>query len=154
VGSNPDDATKRMRRQSRSKTFKVEISFVAKIPLKAITNAIQGQESEHYQEALRVLDIILRQNAAKQGCLLIRQSFFHENPRNITNIGGGVQSCRGFHSSFRVTQRGLSLNVDVSTTLLVKPGPLVDFLLENQNVQQPNFIDWSKVILYYYSIYK
>jgi hypothetical protein len=41
---------------------------------------------------------------------------------------------------------------DVSTTLLVKPGALVDFLLENQNVQQPNLIDWSKVILYYYSI--
>ncbi|WJX36419.1 hypothetical protein P8452_24298 [Trifolium repens] len=144
VGRNPDDATKRMRRQSRSKTLKVEINYVTKIPLKAITNAIQGQESEHYQEALRVLDIILRQNAAKQGCLLIRQSFFHENPRNIKNLGGGVQCCRGFHSSFRVTQRGLSLNVDVSTTLLVKPGALVDFLLENQNVQQPNLIDWSK----------
>jgi eukaryotic translation initiation factor 2C len=66
VGRNLDDATKRMRRQPRSKTFKVEISYVTKIPLKAITNAIQGQESEHYQEALRVLDIILRQNAAKQ----------------------------------------------------------------------------------------
>ncbi|KAK2439745.1 protein argonaute [Trifolium repens] len=144
VGRNLDDATKRMRRQPRSKTFKVEISYVTKIPLKAITNAIQGQESEHYQEALRVLDIILRQNAAKQGCLLIRQSFFHDNPRNIKNLGGGVQCCRGFHSSFRVTQKGLSLNVDVSTTLLVKPGALVDFLLENQNVQQPNLIDWSK----------
>ncbi|WJX30417.1 Protein argonaute 4A, variant 2 [Trifolium repens] len=33
---------------------------------------------------------------------------------------------------------------DVSTTLLVKPCTLVDFLLENQNVQQPNLIDWSK----------
>lgn len=144
VGRNPDDATKRMRRQSRSKTFNVEISYVTKIPLKAITNAIQGQESEHYQEALRVLDIILRQNAAKQGCLLIRQLFFHDNPRNIKNLGGGVQCCRGFHSSFRVTQKGLSLNVDVSTTLLVKPGALVNFLLENQNFQQPNLIDWSK----------
>jgi hypothetical protein len=37
--------------------------------------------------------------------------FFHDNPRNIKNLGGGVQCCRGFHSSFRVTQKGLSLNV-------------------------------------------
>jgi len=34
----------------------------------------------------------------------------------------------------------------VSTTLLVKPGPVVDFLLQNQNVQKPNLIDWTKVI--------
>jgi hypothetical protein len=36
---------------------------------------------------------------------------------------------------------------DVSTTLLVKPGPVVDFVLQNQNVQKPNLIDWTKVIL-------
>ncbi|XP_003598353.2 protein argonaute 4A [Medicago truncatula] len=144
VGSNPSEATKRMKHQSRSKTFKVEISHVSKIPLQEITDALRGQESEHYQEAFNFLDTILRQNAAKQGCLRIHKSYFHDNQKNITNLEGGIQCCRGFHSSFRVTQRGLSLNVDVSTTLLVKPGPVVDFLLQNQNVQKPNLIDWTK----------
>jgi eukaryotic translation initiation factor 2C len=55
-----------MRQPYNSKTFKVEISFVVKIPMNAIANAIWGQESENSQEALRVLDIILRQHAAKQ----------------------------------------------------------------------------------------
>ncbi|PHT92476.1 hypothetical protein T459_00358 [Capsicum annuum] len=56
---------KRLRRPYQSKTFKVKISFAAKIPMQAITNALRGQESENSQEALRVLDIILRQHVAK-----------------------------------------------------------------------------------------
>lgn len=46
-----------------------------------------------------------------RGCLLVRQSFFHNNPRNFADLGSGVLGCRGFHSSFRATQGGLSLNM-------------------------------------------
>ncbi|RDX95578.1 Protein argonaute 4A, partial [Mucuna pruriens] len=146
---SPDDslsegASKRMRLRSRSKTINLDVKYAAKIPMQAIANALRGQDSERFQEALRVLDVILRQHAANQGCLVVRQSFFHGNPRNFTEIGGGVLGCRGFHSSFRATQGGLTLNIDVSTTMIVKPGPVVDFLLQNQNVQQPSFIDWTK----------
>uniref|UniRef100_A0A0D9WZ08 Piwi domain-containing protein n=1 Tax=Leersia perrieri TaxID=77586 RepID=A0A0D9WZ08_9ORYZ len=135
---------KRVRRSYQTKTFKVELCFAAKIPMSAIAQAIRGQESENSQEALRVLDIILRQHSAKQGCLLVRQSFFHNNPNNFVDLGGGVMGCRGFHSSFRGTQSGLSLNIDVSTTMIVKPGPVIDFLLANQKVDHPNKIDWQK----------
>lgn len=65
-GSPNDSDKKRIRRPYHSKTYKVEISFAAKIPMQAIANALRGQESENSQEALRVLDIILRQHAAKQ----------------------------------------------------------------------------------------
>ncbi|XP_068658770.1 protein argonaute 4B-like [Aristolochia californica] len=142
--SHDETEKKRRRRPYQSKTFKVEISFAAKIPLQAIGNALRGNESENSQEALRVLDIILRQHAAKQGCLLVRQSFFRNEPRNFVDIGGGVLGCRGFHSSFRTSQGGLSLNIDVSTTMIVKPGPVVDFLVDNQKVNHPNLIDWAK----------
>ncbi|KAK8498367.1 hypothetical protein V6N12_032919 [Hibiscus sabdariffa] len=135
---------KRIKRPYQSKTFKVEISFAAKIPMQAIQSALRGQESENSQEALRVLDIILRQHAAKQGCLLVRQSFFQNNPDNFTDIGGGVLGCRGFHSSFRASQGGLSLNIDVSTTMIIRPGPVVDFLLANQNARDPFSLDWTK----------
>ncbi|KAM7473009.1 hypothetical protein LguiA_011192 [Lonicera macranthoides] len=143
-GSPNESDRKRSRRQYQSKTFKVAISYAAKIPMQAIVSALRGQESEHFQEAVRVLDIILRQHAAKQGCLLVRQSFFHNEPRNFTDLGGGVLGCRGFHSSFRATQGGLSLNIDVSTTMIVQPGPVVDFLIANQKVRDPSEIDWSK----------
>ncbi|KAJ4842473.1 Protein argonaute-4 [Turnera subulata] len=143
-GSPNDSDRKRLRRPYRSKTFKVEISFAAKIPKQAIANALRGEESENSQEALRVLDIILRQNAAKQGCLLVRQSFFHNDSRNFVDLGGGVLGCRGFHSSFRATQAGLSLNMDVSTTMIIQPGPVVDFLISNQNARDPFSLDWAK----------
>lgn len=143
-GSPNEGDRKRMRRPYQSKTFKVEISFAAKIPMQAIANALRGQESENSQEALRVLDIILRQHAAKQGCLLVRQSFFHNDPKNFADVGGGVLGCRGFHSSFRTSQGGLSLNIDVSTTMIIQPGPVVDFLIANQNVRDPFSLDWSK----------
>lgn len=37
------------------------------------------------------------------------------------------------------------LFLDVSTTMIVKPGPVIDFLLSNQNVREPRYIDWAKV---------
>ncbi|GAU33241.1 hypothetical protein TSUD_333640 [Trifolium subterraneum] len=92
----------------------------------------------------RVLDIILRQHAAKPGCLLVRQNFFHNAPKNFTDVGGGVLGCRGLHSSFRTTQSGLSLNIVVATTMIVHPGPVVDFLIANQNVRDPFSLDWNK----------
>lgn len=64
-GSPNDADRKRVRRPYHTKTFKVEISFAARIPMQAIGNALRGQETENSQEAIRVLDIILRQHAAK-----------------------------------------------------------------------------------------
>lgn len=57
---------KRVRRPYQTKTFKVELSFAAKIPMSAIAQTLRGQESEHTQEAIRVIDIILRQQSVKQ----------------------------------------------------------------------------------------
>ncbi|KAI5406996.1 protein argonaute 4 [Lathyrus oleraceus] len=135
---------KRVRRPFNSKAFKVEISFATKVPMYAIANALRGQETENFQEAVRVLDIILRQHAAKQGCLLVRQNFFHNDPKSFADVGGGVLGCRGFHSSFRATQSGLSLNIDVTTTMIIQPGPVVDFLISNQNARDPFQLDWAK----------
>ena len=62
---NNESDKKRVRHPYRSKTFKAEFSFVAKIPMKSIASALHGQESENSQEALRVLDIILRHHASQ-----------------------------------------------------------------------------------------
>lgn len=107
-----------------------------------------------------------------RGCLLVRQSFFHNDAKYFSNNHGGFHLCRGFHSSFRATQGGLSLNIgnsffhctvsnvesklifltfcyfssDVSSTLIVSPGPVIDFLVLNQEVRDPSSIDWKKVL--------
>lgn len=126
------------------KTFNVQIRYTTKIPLNAIGLAHSGSEAKHTQDALRVLDIILRQQQAKRGCLLVKQSYFDGDFANITDLGGGVAGCRGFHSSFRTTHGGLFLNLDVSNTIVVKPGPVIDFLIANQNVQSAKEVDWDK----------
>lgn len=59
-----------MRRSYQPKTFKVELIQAAKIPMSAIGQVIRGQESEDSLEAVRVLDIILRQHSAKQYVLI------------------------------------------------------------------------------------
>ncbi|XP_061342439.1 protein argonaute 16 [Gastrolobium bilobum] len=145
ANGSPRKETKRSKHSFQSKIFMVEISFAAKIPLQSIALALKGVESNtNSQDALRVLDIVLRQQAANRGCLLVRQSFFHDDLRNFTDVGGGVTGVQGFHSSFRPTQGGLSLNMDVSTTIILKPGPVIDFLLSNQNVKEARYIDWAK----------
>ncbi|XP_074336807.1 protein argonaute 4-like [Apium graveolens] len=64
---SPDENDrKRLKRPYQSKTYKVEISYAGKSPVQAIAQALRGQDSENSQEALRVLDIILRQHAAKR----------------------------------------------------------------------------------------
>lgn len=141
--SNQTDL-KRQKCSFQSKTFNVEISFAAAIPMRPIALALKGLEVEKTGDALRVIDIILRQQAAKRGCLLVRQSFFHDDVRNLVDVGGGVSACRGFHSSFRTTQDGLSLNMDVSSTMILTPGPVLDFLLKNQNLKDPRHIDWGR----------
>ncbi|XP_045814117.1 protein argonaute 16 isoform X2 [Trifolium pratense] len=142
---SPHGENKRSKRSFPPKAFTVEISFSAKIPLQSIALSLKGIESyANSQDALRVLDTILRQRAANRGCLLVRQSFFHDDSKNFIDVGGGVTGVRGFHSSFRLTQGGLSLNMDVSTTMIVKPGPVIDFLLTNQSVREPRYIDWAK----------
>lgn len=65
-GSPDKGDRKRSKRQPRSKTYLVVISYATKIPMQAIADVLHGKESENFQEAVRVLDVILRQHAAKQ----------------------------------------------------------------------------------------
>ncbi|KAH0454153.1 hypothetical protein IEQ34_016077 [Dendrobium chrysotoxum] len=151
--------------KSWGKTIKVELSLVAEIPMQSIDH-----KTENSQEALRVLVIMLRQHAVKKyalqsddicfmlkltfesqyllyfcrGCHPVRRSFFHDNQSNYTDLGGGVIGCRGFHSSLRPVQGGLSLNIDVATAIIVRPGPVIEFLIANQNVRDPFQVDWEK----------
>ncbi|KAL1221220.1 Protein argonaute 6 [Cardamine amara subsp. amara] len=143
---SPSGISKRSKRSLLPRSYQVHIHYAARIPLKTVLVSERGASStpeRSSQDALRVLDIVLRQQAAERGCLLVRQAFFH-NDRNPIEVGGGVIGIRDFHSSFRPTHEGLSLNIDVSTTMILQPGPVIKFLLANQSVQSPQQIDWTK----------
>lgn len=63
---SPNESGKRSKCSLQSKSFTVDISYAAKIPLKSISLALEGAEPETVQDALRVLDTVLRQQAANR----------------------------------------------------------------------------------------
>jgi eukaryotic translation initiation factor 2C len=65
-GSPSEMDHKKKRREERGEKFKVEITFAAKISMKALQAVIQGEVSDKAQDALRVLDIVLRQHASRK----------------------------------------------------------------------------------------
>ncbi|XP_010509947.1 PREDICTED: protein argonaute 6-like [Camelina sativa] len=140
---SPSSTCKRSKRSFLPRSYKVQIHFTAKIPFKSVPVTQRGADTpdKSAQDALRVLDTVLRQQAAGRGCLLVRQAYFHNNGYSF-EVGGGVKGIKGLHSSFRPTHGGLSLNIDVSTTMILEPGPVIKFLLANQSVESPRQIDW------------
>lgn len=65
-GGSSSEPSKRSKRSFQSKTFNVDISYAAKIPLRSVSLALRGAEADNSQDALRVLDIVLRQQAANR----------------------------------------------------------------------------------------
>ncbi|MCI04417.1 protein argonaute 4-like, partial [Trifolium medium] len=100
---------KRQKASYGTKSYVVQIRYESTISLRDIANALMEHKTEN--NIARVLDIILRQHAAKQDCLLVRQNFFHNDVCSFFTVGDGVSGCRGHHPIFRNTQSGLSLNI-------------------------------------------
>uniref|UniRef100_A0A0E0FJZ9 Uncharacterized protein n=1 Tax=Oryza nivara TaxID=4536 RepID=A0A0E0FJZ9_ORYNI len=208
-GSPGGSDRKRMKRPMAVKKFMVEISFAAKVPMSAIAEVLRGQETENSMEALRVLDITLRQHSVKHTQIRSNKNqhsqitavYLYESDE-ITGVGGrgdehlqrrprrargaALATCphggRGdVHLRRRLTPVAVATapaaaaeggvgdvpllrrrqrppavarapaaaalpveRVDVSTTMIVRPGPVIEFLLFNQNIKNPHEIDWGK----------
>ncbi|KAH6808549.1 hypothetical protein C2S51_000305 [Perilla frutescens var. frutescens] len=121
-GSPNGNDQKRQKLSPCSKMFRVQMSFVSQISMKSFS-----------ERSLRVLNIILQQQACRKGCLVVGQSFFLHEQSNYVDLGGGILGCRGFFLSFRALQGGLFLIHDLSMTTTIQPGAVVDFLMSNQN---------------------
>ncbi|RZC85893.1 hypothetical protein C5167_026561 [Papaver somniferum] len=74
----------------------------------SLENVLRCQESENSKKHY---DIGYHFKAAccQTGCLLVRQFFFHNNPKNFADLRIGVLGCRGLHFSFRATESGLNI---------------------------------------------
>ncbi|KAJ7299659.1 hypothetical protein O6H91_Y182400 [Diphasiastrum complanatum] len=126
-----DDDKKKKRKTTSRREFTVKIEFAATVNMRSIDSlVIKSQPAPTAQDALRVLDIVLREYAAQRDYLLIRESYFHPTFGAEGDLGEGVSAWKGFHASFKPTSSGLSLNLDISTTTVLKPLPVVQFLSE------------------------
>ncbi|CAM8943710.1 unnamed protein product [Rhodiola kirilowii] len=116
----------------REREFKVVIKFAARADLHHLELFLQGRQADAPQEALQVLDIVLRELPTSRYCPVGR-SFYSPNLGRRQPLGDGLESWRGFYQSIRPTQMGLSLNIDMSSTAFIEPLNVIDFVQELLN---------------------
>ncbi|KAJ0974499.1 hypothetical protein J5N97_016464 [Dioscorea zingiberensis] len=115
--------------QRRERPFKVVIKFAARADLHHLELFLSGKQAEAPQEALQVLDIVLRELPTAR-YLPVGRSFYSPDLGRRQPLGEGLESWRGFYQSIRPTQMGLSLNIDMSSTAFIEPLPVIDFVTQ------------------------
>ncbi|XP_020084253.1 protein argonaute 1B-like isoform X3 [Ananas comosus] len=116
----------------RENPFKVLIKFAARADLHHLAMFLAGKQADAPQEALQVLDIVLRELPTARYSPVGR-SFYSPNLGRRQQLGEGLESWRGFYQSIRPTQMGLSLNIDMSSTAFIEPLPVIDFVVQLLN---------------------
>ncbi|KAK4394914.1 protein argonaute 1B [Sesamum angolense] len=130
----------------REREFKVVIKFAARADLHHLGMFLQGRQADAPQEALQVLDIVLRELPTTRYCPVGR-SFYSPDLGRRQPLGEGLESWRGFYQSIRPTQMGLSLNIDMSSTAFIEPLPVIDFVTQllNRDVSARPLSDADRV---------
>lgn len=130
----------------REREFKVVIKFAARADLHHLGMFLQGRQADAPQEALQVLDIVLRELPTSRYCPVGR-SFYSPDLGRRQPLGEGLESWRGFYQSIRPTQMGLSLNIDMSSTAFIEPLPVIDFVAQllNRDVSARPLSDADRV---------
>ncbi|XP_073136369.1 protein argonaute 1B-like [Henckelia pumila] len=130
----------------REREFKVVIKFAARADLHHLGMFLQGRQADAPQEALQVLDIVLRELPTSRYSPVGR-SFYSPDLGRRHPLGEGLESWRGFYQSIRPTQMGLSLNIDMSSTAFIEPLPVIDFVTQllNRDVSARPLSDADRV---------
>jgi eukaryotic translation initiation factor 2C len=105
----------------------VVIKFAARADLHHLGQFLAGHQADAPQEALQVLDIVLRELPTHR-YVPVGRSFYSPNLGMRKSLGEGLESWRGFYQSIRPTQMGLSLNIDMSSTVFIEPKPVLEFI--------------------------
>lgn len=122
------------------------IKFSARADLHRLGEFLSGRQADAPQEALQVLDIVLRELPThrlltcprfqlpilwiiRMGSMInalfvcnrfcpVGRSFYSPDLGRRQPLGEGLESWRGFYQSIRPTQMGLSLNIGIVTVIL------------------------------------
>ncbi|KAK6929896.1 Piwi domain, partial [Dillenia turbinata] len=113
----------------RERQYKVVIKFVAQANLHHLGQFLAGKRADAPQDALQILDIVLRELSTQSYCPIGR-SFFSADIRTPQRLGEGLESWCGFYQSIRPTQMGLSLNIDMSSAAFIEPLPIIEFVAQ------------------------
>ncbi|XP_057475261.1 protein argonaute 10-like [Actinidia eriantha] len=113
----------------RERHYKVVIKFVARANMHHLGQFLAGKRVDGPQEALHILDIVLRELSTKRYCPVGR-SFVSPDIRKPQRLGEGLESWCGFYQSIRPTQMGLSLNIDMACAAFIEALPVIEFVAQ------------------------
>ncbi|KAL1200730.1 Protein argonaute 1 [Cardamine amara subsp. amara] len=134
--------------QRREREFKVVIKLAARADLHHLGLFLEGKQADAPQEALQVLDIVLRElPTSRPRYTPVGRSFYSPNIGRKQSLGDGLESWRGFYQSIRPTQMGLSLNIDMSSTAFIEALPVISFVCEllNRDISSRPLSDADRV---------
>ncbi|KAL2925297.1 Protein argonaute PNH1 [Bienertia sinuspersici] len=109
--------------------FEVKIQFIGFARMQELQELLAGKQVKAPQEALVVIDTVLREMAGKR-YTSFGKLFYSPNIQRPHQLGGGLHSWRGFYQSVKPTQMGLALNIDMSASAFIEPLPVVDFVAQ------------------------
>ncbi|KAK1374376.1 hypothetical protein POM88_030569 [Heracleum sosnowskyi] len=126
----------------RERDFKVVIKLASRVDMHHLKMFLKGSRDDAPQEALQVLDIVLRELPTSRFSPVGRS--FYAPDIGSKPLGEGLESWRGFYQSIRPTRMGLSLNIadfidaDMSTTAFIEPLPVIEF---NSQLLNTDFVE-------------
>ncbi|KAH9660319.1 protein argonaute 5 [Citrus sinensis] len=111
-------------RPIRERQFRVVIRLASKPDLYTLQQFLGRRHFEAPYDVIQVLGVIL--SAASH--TVVGRSFFPTDHGPIGQLGDGVEYWRGYFQSLRLTQMGLSLNIDVSARSFYEPILVTEFV--------------------------
>ncbi|XP_021732844.1 protein argonaute 5-like isoform X1 [Chenopodium quinoa] len=120
--------------ESEVQKFQVTIKLANKVDIHFLQEYLAGRFSDSPQDAIQVLDVVLRAAKPPTDYVLIGRSFFSES-LGKDSLGEGLEYWRGYYQSIRPTQMGLSLNIDASARPFYEPIMVHEFVANYLNLR-------------------
>ncbi|ESK91292.1 argonaute-like protein [Moniliophthora roreri MCA 2997] len=115
--------------QKAPKVYKVRLTKVAQINPEVLERFIKGDQSHDnfVLTAITALNVVIRMEPTLNHPFNVR-SFFTDRERK--EIGLGLEVWRGYFQSVRPGMGEMLINIDISTGLMYKRGPLIQLCME------------------------
>ncbi|CAH2060404.1 unnamed protein product [Thlaspi arvense] len=121
----------------RERQFKVAIKLASRPDLYQLQQFLRQRQRDAPYDTIQVLDVVLR-DLPSQKYVTIGRSFFDPSLGKRGELADGVEYWSGYFQSLRLTQMGLSLNIDVSARSFYEPILVTEFISKYLNLRDFN----------------
>ncbi|KAF9513582.1 hypothetical protein BS47DRAFT_952578 [Hydnum rufescens UP504] len=106
----------------------IELKKVAEIKTHVLQDLVKGIEKPHSEIALAAVNVVVRMIPIQKNPFYTKKSFF--KAMQARSIGGGLELAEGWFQSVRPAIGKLLINLDTTSTVMYKRGPLIEVCLD------------------------